>query len=153
MIHRLSPGAVLALPVAALLAGCGGADTGFTLPAGEADKGRVAFVDLGCQSCHTMSGVEGLSDPGIEREMSIELGGVRDRVMTYDELVTSVINPSHKLSRISSSPVTDESGESRMPSFNDVMTVTELVNIVTFLEEQYELPPYDPTEYNAYGPF
>ena len=34
-----------------------------------------------------------------------------------------------------------------MPSFNDVMTVTQLIDIVTFLEAQYEIEPYRRTEY------
>lgn len=39
-----------------------------------------------------------------------------------------------------------------MPSFNEVMTVTQLVDIVTFLEAQYEIEPYRRTEYPPYGP-
>lgn len=30
-------------------------------------------------------------------------------------------------------------GESRMPVYNEVMTVQELVDIVTFLQEHYEV--------------
>jgi hypothetical protein len=84
--------------------------------------------------------------------MALELGGARPTAMRYDELVTSIINPSHKLSRLGDVPVGDRDGRSNMRSFNDVMTVTQLVDIVTFLEAHYEIEFYDRTEYPPYGP-
>jgi sulfur-oxidizing protein SoxX len=38
-----------------------------------------------------------------------------------------------------------------MTIYNDVMTVTELVNLVTFLQSNYELVPYQRTNYQFYG--
>jgi hypothetical protein len=37
-----------------------------------------------------------------------------------------------------------------MTVYNDVMTVTQLINLVTFLQEHYELRPYQPTTYPEY---
>jgi len=37
-----------------------------------------------------------------------------------------------------------------MTVYNDVMTVAQLIDIVTFLEEHYELRPYEPTRYPEY---
>ena len=31
---------------------------GFAMPPGDADAGRVAFIELQCQQCHTVDGVE-----------------------------------------------------------------------------------------------
>jgi sulfur-oxidizing protein SoxX len=67
-------------------------------------------------------------------------------VKTYADLVTSIINPSHKLSRgFDNNTVTTE-GESQMRSYNEYMTVEELTDIVTFLESKYEI--WVPTYYN-----
>ena len=37
-----------------------------------------------------------------------------------------------------------------MPIFNDVMTVTELVNLVAFLQPQYKVKPIQYTTYGQY---
>jgi hypothetical protein len=37
-----------------------------------------------------------------------------------------------------------------MKVYNEVMTVAQLIDIVTFLEEHYELPPHDPSVYPEY---
>ena len=43
-----------------------------------------------------------------------------------------------------------EPGKSPMPSFNDVMTVSQLIDLVAFLQGQYELVPYERTVYRAH---
>jgi hypothetical protein len=37
-----------------------------------------------------------------------------------------------------------------MTVYNDVMTVTQLTDIVTFLQEHYKVRPYEPTQYPEY---
>ena len=37
-----------------------------------------------------------------------------------------------------------------MTVYNDVMTVSQLIDIVTFLQSHYELRPYEPTPYPDY---
>ena len=69
---------------------------GFALPEGDPETGRQAFVDLQCHACHTIDGVE-LPEIGIAAPVSVRLGGATTRVKTYGDLVTSIINPSHKL--------------------------------------------------------
>lgn len=39
-----------------------------------------------------------------------------------------------------------------MRNYNDVMTISELVDLVAFLETHYELNPYLRTEYRMYYP-
>ena len=117
-----------------------GADSprGFSLPKGDAEAGKAVFVKYQCLSCHTVEGVE---QEGIRKhaEISVVLGGKTRQTVTYAELVTSVINPSHKLaSRYLVADVSTE-GTSKMTVFNDVMTVTELVNLVAFLQPKYKL--------------
>jgi hypothetical protein len=129
-----------------------GADSprGFSLPKGNAEIGKTVFIKYKCLSCHTLKGVE---QEGIHKnaEISVALGGKTRKTVTYAELVTSVINPSHKLaSRYLVADVSTE-GTSKMTVYNDVMTVTELVNLVAFLQPKYELEPYQPTRYGYYS--
>ncbi len=126
---------------------------GFTLPEGNAERGMEAFMDLGCGYCHTVAGVEGLRDNVANPERTVVLGGEKPRVYTYGELVTSVINPSHKISQPELGDVVDAEGNSQMVNYNDIMTVTEMTDLVTFLEQHYTLQPYQRTHYSPYGPF
>lgn len=119
---------------------------GFSLPDGDIEQGQVAFVEKQCTSCHTVKGLDLRSDD-TEVEMTFVLGGEFNRVYTYGELVTSVINPSHKISVQYSLKVMQDSGISKMRNFNDVLTVAELIDLVAFLESRYELAPYEPSEY------
>ncbi|NAW88890.1 c-type cytochrome [Photobacterium halotolerans] len=126
------------------LSGCDRSSQGFSLPQGNAELGEQVFVKYQCLSCHTMAGYEAEAETlSGALQTPVALGGQVSRIRTYPELVTSVINPSHRLAE----GYEAESGQSVMPSFNDVMTVTELVNLVYFLESHYELEPYPRTEY------
>lgn len=119
---------------------------GFTLPQGKAEQGQAAFVSLECHACHSVSGLE---SPEIQAEIDpkVQLGGEVPRISTYGELVTSIINPSHKLARGYSEEVVAEDGVSRMTNYNDVLTVQQLTDLVAFLQSKYKLEPYEPTYY------
>ena len=107
------------------------------LPEGDAARGQEAFVALECTACHTIRDME-LPAPEELGPVRIALGGKVSRVKSYSELVTSVINPSHRLARnLSKQPITQD-GQSIMPLYGDVMTVTQMVDIVAFLESKYE---------------
>ena len=135
------------------LAACGNSQSrGFTLPEGDPVAGQRTFIDLGCNWCHTVEGVTGLREDIDEPELTIPLGGERARVYSYGELVTSVINPSHKISQPYLEGRTRPDGGSLMVNYNDVMTVQEMTDIVTFLEQHYTVRPYQPTIYTPYAP-
>jgi sulfur-oxidizing protein SoxX len=122
----------------ALSAGCaerGPSGTEFVLPEGDVAKGQDLFVSYGCNGCHV---VPGLDLPEGDGPVRITLGGRVSKVKTYPELVTSIINPSHKFAPRRRAEEVSENGESLMTVYNDVMTVTELVNLVAFLESRYE---------------
>ena len=46
--------------------------------------------------------------------------------------------------------MTTELGESRMVVYNDVMTVTQLIDLVAFVQSSYVLAPYNPSHYPVY---
>lgn len=123
---------------------------GFSLPKGDVSAGKVTFIELACNKCHSVAGIEQL--PSNDKDLPrIKLGGEVRSVKAYGELVTSIINPSHKVnttyitypSRVvkkleNQGVVKSEDGSSTMRTYNDIMTVTQLVDLVTFLEEYYE---------------
>lgn len=144
---------ILVITVAGI-SGCDkGADSprGFNLPEGNAEQGKLVLQNYQCLSCHIVSDVEPLPDLIDDPDFSIRLGGKSTRVKTYADLLTSVINPSHKFARGYPLKAVQEDGVSKMEVYNDVMTVTELVDLVTFLQGQYELEPYRRYEYHSYG--
>jgi hypothetical protein len=77
----------------------------------------------------------------------VTLGGEVTRVKTYGELVTSIINPSHRLAQGYPTEEVSAAGESLMALayLNDVMTVQQLIDLVAFLQARYEVrpPAYD----------
>ncbi len=125
---------------------------GFSLPEGDKQAGETAFKKYQCLSCHTMEGFDDKDvEPQLERK--VRLGGDVTKIKTYGELVTSVINPSHKIApAYKRGEYVDAEGHSKMQNYNDVMTVTDMVNIVTFLQPQYNLKPFDRTNYPQYFP-
>ncbi len=140
----------LICPVVLLLclSACENQSKGFVLPPGDAEAGLAAFERIGCNQCHHIDGkIERATDSvtGID----VRLGGQISKVKTHGDLVTSIINPSHRLSRGTTSMTVTEDGSSRMPSFNATLTVQELVDITMFLQGTYRLTP---PEYHLYYP-
>lgn len=129
---------LLVILVSILLAACDPQSRGFSLPPGDIDRGRVTFVELGCPQCHRVVGDDQLGLKNPDAQMQVDLGGRVTRVNTYGDLVTSVINPSHRISTKGPHTI-DADGNSSMRVYNDVMTVAQLVDLVTFLQENYEI--------------
>lgn len=122
---------------------------GFSLPKGDLVNGQQVFIKHQCLACHSLQGATD-ETVGLELDQAVKLGGETTKVTTYAELVTSIINPSHKIARVYRLNSTDESGVSKMRNYNDVMTVTELVDLVTYLQPHYKVKPYEYTSYGRY---
>jgi mono/diheme cytochrome c family protein len=145
-------GLFVVLATLAALWGCEAdrmSERGFSLPEGNALAGREAFVYMHCHECHTVVGEEFPAVPMADPPF-VELGGKVTRVKTYGELVTAIINPSHKLAQgYPTEQVASDGEESRMPVYNGYMTVQELIDIVAYLQPRYDVfvPQY---EYRIY---
>jgi hypothetical protein len=114
---------------------------GIHLPQGDAAKGREAFVDLRCSACHE---IEGFDPPTpIVAATRVLLGGQTSRVKTYADLVTSIANPSHRLTRGYPSEAVAVDGVPLMTliRLNELMTVQQLVDLAAFLQTAYEVVP------------
>lgn len=119
------------------------------LPEGDAERGQAIFVELQCNACHTVRNAE-LPASEVEGPVTIVLGGNVSKVKSYSELVTSIINPSHKLARNIGRQQLEHEGESVMTNYNDVMTVSELIDLTEFLQSQYEVAERPRYRYPVY---
>jgi len=114
-------------------------ERGFRLPEGNASAGRETFLYMHCNQCHTIKDEELQAIAGFEP--FVELGGALTRVKTYGELVTAIINPSHKLADGYPEDFVSEDAVSKMYVYNGFMTVQELTDLVMFLQAQYDVVP------------
>ncbi len=112
-------------------------ERGFRLPDGDAQAGRETFMYMHCNQCHSLEGEELPEVQGFEQY--VELGGAVTRVKTYGELVTAIINPSHKLADGYPQDLVAEDRMSNMYVYNGFMTVQELTDIVMFLQPYYDV--------------
>ena len=117
---------------------------GFRLPPdGDAVRGASAFVNLGCNSCHEVSGV-GFPCPAAPSTAPVALGGEIYHEMTDGYLVTSIIYPSYNLGAYPKAQVMS-GGQSRMPHYEDKMSVRQLTDIVAFLQSRYTVRRVEPS--------
>lgn len=118
-------------------------DLRFPVPRGDVKRGQVAFQELGCVQCHSVKGVT-LPMPGITPPARVELGGELTHAKTYGDLVSSIINPQHVISAryLEQFPRPERRTVDSSPMFmNPNMKVTQLIDIVTFLNSRYSLLP------------
>ena len=109
----------------------------FALPNGNYERGLSTFTALECHQCHSAAGVD---QPNPESaSISFALGGESHRVTTYAELMTSIVNPSHRLTHRLRLQESSVGGTSKMANYNEVMTVQQLVDLVAYLHPQYPL--------------
>jgi len=88
---------------------------GFSLPQGNALAGVNIFLKYQCLACRC---IEKLHYKTVNKELEtpMHLGVTSTRVMTYADLITSIINPSHKMSSDYSLLSTQASGVSKNDS-------------------------------------
>ena len=133
-----------------LTAACNGpkSGAGLRLPDGDVQRGKAAFLELKCNTCHTVAGTE-IPSPSQDYAYVrvVVLGGEVRQVKTYGALVTSIINPSHSLAPGYPKELIAKGNESAMTNFNDTMTVRQLIDLVAFLQSRYEFVPPEPATY------
>jgi hypothetical protein len=118
-------------------------DFRFPIMRGNVERGQQAFVANGCNLCHAVDGVE-LPDNSRLRPVTVVLGGDLIFAKTYGDLVTSILNPDHVLSEeyLDQLPREVRSEVHSSPMYvNPDLKVTELIDIVAFLNSRYRLLP------------
>lgn len=120
------------------IVGCNQASPrGFALPEGDAVRGKKVFADLSCAYCHRVAGHDDLPHPTVKIPAPL-IGGKQPNVPTDGELVSSIINPQHQVKRSFVMPTTTDGTQTRMPDYNEVLTVAQLVDLATFLRASYQ---------------
>lgn len=100
-----------------------------TLPAGDAAAGREVFTTMQCYTCHTVAGETFPAYP--PREVGPELTGMgAHHPAAY--FAESIINPNAVI--VTGKGYTGPDGRSRMPAYNDDLTVTQLLDLVAYLQ-------------------
>jgi hypothetical protein len=134
---------IAALVGGSLMCGCDRGrkgSAGFHMPDGDPQRGQVVFVDLKCNACHRVAGVN-LPAPVAEPPIPVILGGKVREEPTDGELVAAVVDPSHELAP-GYPPESLKSGKlSRMGDFSEAMSVRDLIDVVAFLHSRYEVMP------------
>jgi sulfur-oxidizing protein SoxX len=102
-------------------------DWKFTLPKGDAAKGREVFARLECYRCHEVLG-ERFPAPSAGDAVGPELSQMGP-MHPPEFFAESIVNPGAFVEP----RYRAADGSSRMPSFNDSMTVQELIDVVAFL--------------------
>lgn len=88
-----------------------------------------------CNTCHEVAGAD-LPKPTALPAVPVMLGGPIDVEKTDGYLVTSIINPSHQIAR-GPRELLMTGFNSRMPAKTEKMTVSELTDIVEFVQSHY----------------
>jgi mono/diheme cytochrome c family protein len=117
--------------------------SGFRLPDGNVEHGRVAFADLRCNACHRVQGLD-LPKPTAHPEVPVLLGGRVPYARTDGELVTSIIDPSYRIAGGYPRELVAAGGRSRMPDMSDRITAHQVADLVAFLQSRYEVVPPQP---------
>jgi len=99
----------------------------FALPQGDPARGREVFMKFECYSCHRVLG-EKFPEPGGDA-IGPELSQMAP-MHPPEYFAESIMNPSAVIE--DRYRATD--GRSKMPSFNDIITVEELIDLAAFLK-------------------
>lgn len=111
----------------------------FVPPTGDAARGKEVFVKYQCYGCHTIPDVD-LPQRQTEPALLLALGVRMHRVASYGDLLTAVLYPDHIVSPKFVSALKaagEDPATAQMPDFTREMTVSELIDVVEFLDEQY----------------
>ena len=101
----------------------------FTWPAGDPNKGREIFAKLECYKCHEVKG-EAFAAPTDQERVGPELSFMAP-LHEAEYFAEAIINPSAVIEKGKGYAAPD--GTSKMPSFNDSVTVQEVVDLVAYL--------------------
>ena len=97
----------------------------FTMPKGDPAKGRNVFEKFECQYCHEVRG-EDFPFAGVDYGPELSQMG---RLHPLEYFTESIINPNAVVEKQHQ----DANGKSVMPTYNEKMTVQELIDLSSYL--------------------
>jgi mono/diheme cytochrome c family protein len=110
----------------------------FTVPDGDPKAGRALFAKLECYSCHRVAG-EKFPGSGTERQVGPDLTGMGSE-HPAEYLAEAILNPNAVI--ITEPGYTGQDGLSIMPSYADLLTLKEWVDLVAYLKSLTGVSPH-----------
>jgi mono/diheme cytochrome c family protein len=105
----------------------------FTLPAGDPAAGRKVFIEMECYKCHEVKGqifpAVADADKGVGPELS-RMAGMHPVEFFGESIMNpnAVVDPDAK-----QKGYLGEDGKSKMPNYNDVLTVKQVSDLAAYL--------------------
>ena len=103
----------------------------FTFPAGDPVTGREVFRAMKCYTCHTIKGENFPPSGGDEKNVGPELTGMGGR-HPLEYLAEAILFPDAVL--VDGPGFIGPDGRSIMPTYEDSLSVTQLIDLVAFLK-------------------
>ena len=105
----------------------------FTLPAGDPAAGRKVFMEVECYKCHEVKGktfpAVADADRGVGPELS-QMAGMHP----VEFFAESIMNPNAVIDPDAEKKgYLGDDGKSKMPNYNDVLTVKQLADLAAYL--------------------
>jgi hypothetical protein len=98
----------------------------FFLPVGEQAAGREAFIELYCNYCHLVPSDSEM--PGLVGDIKGPDIGERQANRSREWIAMSIVAPSHQMPPLMRQP------QSPMGDYSGAMTVRQLMDLVTFVQ-------------------
>src|SRR5262245_60895381 len=103
----------------------------FALPGGDAVKGRQVFVELECYKCHAVKGENFPASSADAKNVGPELTGMGGQ-HPAEYFAESILTPNAVI--LDGPGYTGPDGKSIMPSYADSLSVSQLVDLVAFVQ-------------------
>ena len=107
------------------------------VPAGDPVRGEQLFVERRCYRCHTVEHAE-MPDFDLPPALKLHLGGAGHAPWNRDAYAQAIMNPDHVVApqyqaamQATGDPAAAK--ETPMPNFNRELTVSEMIDLATFL--------------------
>ncbi|MDE2179275.1 MAG: c-type cytochrome [candidate division NC10 bacterium] len=115
----------------------------FTIPAGDHHAGRQIFADFECFKCHEVAGEDFPAPKAEQGDVGPALSGM-GAMHPAEYFLETMIDPNASVAwRIKHHKDEDKGylgadGKTKMPSYNDTMTVQQLIDLVAYLKSLTE---------------
>ncbi len=106
------------------------------LPAGDAERGKLAFITLQCTACHEVAG-GGL--PAASVVPAVGLGGRSLLPPSAERLAEDIVLPSSHFAAGYPTEQITEQDRSRMPDYSKALSKEQVADLVAFLKSRYTL--------------
>jgi cytochrome c2 len=110
----------------------------FSLPAGDAEAGKAAFVKMDCTACHHVPD-SSLPRPRTSGGVGPDLGAGYAR-LPREYLAESIINRHKYIAGTLEKQTGQQTVSSRMADYNGILSVRDLIDIIEFLKRPAPQP-------------